>query len=695
MNSPRKIPAPVQELIYNAHFCQPSVLAVAAALPPDDAEIDGWLEEALTRQDPLLFSFLAMAMGAQERPFPARHLVKGLSLVTDEILAEWLTLHAVGDAPEAIVAAASGPPFPYVILTRAMLAAAFICREDRGGVYPPGFRSAVRRLARQKLEDNATVNLITLAVAMDDEVVIGLLGAKRVAALEPAIRAYGDAFLAARSASILEEIPAEAPRVLAHGITMRRSVPRIGRNAPCPCGSTKKYKNCCAGKDQERLHHSTDVAGKTRAELLQDPAEGLTVQRLQRMQPHELGRVNAAQVPERLHREFFMRLGAFQLFDQLLKAFHAIPWESEDARFHAWRVATFFTMQSWQTDAARQLAAAYPESSERLAEFPGYQLLLAGTEPAAFLARAEEVARIVVESEDDSVLENFALGLLYSPWKGIAILVARSMLSILPHREAALIFEKILAARDHLDLSPDDRFSDIIDDRFAEQSTHHHGNQADSLRRAQSKLTAKAHEVRQLKENLAHARRELTLREKPTASAALPETAPTLPSADPQTLRELRAKVRQLKDQLTARHEERAALRRDLRAAEENLGSMPAAPAPVADPEEDLLLPYETDNHQPVRLIEFPHKFQQTLDRFPRSTARAAITMAGRLAAGEPAAYAGVVRLRACHEILRQRIGADYRLLFQLTPSHLRIVDLVNRKNLLARIRQLRARRSA
>ncbi|MHC4129070.1 MAG: SEC-C metal-binding domain-containing protein, partial [Planctomycetota bacterium] len=26
---------------------------------------------------------------------------------------------------------------------------------------------------------------------------------------------------------------------------VRRSTPAIGRNEPCPCGSGKKYKNCC------------------------------------------------------------------------------------------------------------------------------------------------------------------------------------------------------------------------------------------------------------------------------------------------------------------------------------------------------------------------------------------------------------------------------------------------------------------
>ncbi len=33
-----------------------------------------------------------------------------------------------------------------------------------------------------------------------------------------------------------------APLVAHH---RRKSVPKVGRNAPCPCGSGKKYKKCC------------------------------------------------------------------------------------------------------------------------------------------------------------------------------------------------------------------------------------------------------------------------------------------------------------------------------------------------------------------------------------------------------------------------------------------------------------------
>lgn len=34
--------------------------------------------------------------------------------------------------------------------------------------------------------------------------------------------------------------------------TVRRQSPKVGRNDPCPCGSGKKYKNCCMKKDLEK-----------------------------------------------------------------------------------------------------------------------------------------------------------------------------------------------------------------------------------------------------------------------------------------------------------------------------------------------------------------------------------------------------------------------------------------------------------
>ena len=38
-----------------------------------------------------------------------------------------------------------------------------------------------------------------------------------------------------------------------HNMTLRRSN-KVGRNDPCPCGSGKKYKNCCGAVNGENAN---------------------------------------------------------------------------------------------------------------------------------------------------------------------------------------------------------------------------------------------------------------------------------------------------------------------------------------------------------------------------------------------------------------------------------------------------------
>jgi preprotein translocase subunit SecA len=42
-----------------------------------------------------------------------------------------------------------------------------------------------------------------------------------------------------------EAAPAEEPEIQLPKVTIRREAPKVGRNDPCPCGSGKKYKQCC------------------------------------------------------------------------------------------------------------------------------------------------------------------------------------------------------------------------------------------------------------------------------------------------------------------------------------------------------------------------------------------------------------------------------------------------------------------
>lgn len=149
---------------------------------------------------------------------------------------------------------------------------------------------------------------------------------------------------------------------------------------------------------------------------------------------------------------------------------------------------------------------------------------------------------------------------------------------------------------------------------------------------------------------------------------------------------------------LKERHGERNELRRELQKAHNDLEALrqKAAPAPASseangtDPEEDWLLPQDVPNgNLPLRLIELPRNFAQTLAGGPRHVARGTLAMLGRLAGGEAGVFVGAVRPKACPSITRHRIGIDHRLLLRLLPDRVQVVDLIPRQDLERRIKTL------
>jgi hypothetical protein len=248
------------------------------------------------------------------------------------------------------------------------------------------------------------------------------------------------------------------------------------------------------------------------------------------------------------------------------------------------------------------------------------------------------------------------------------------------------VLDQILEARDVLNLPPDDPFGDIVDQRSAE-----HEEDDAKLRAARQSMEAKSGEVRELKEKLEGFQAEIARQEKKLAA-----TAAAQPALETASLKELRRKVEELKSALSERHEERNRLRRELQKAHDDLESFrqsatafPDEEAAAARREDELLLPQSAPEVQPVRLAEHPKHFLQTLEGLPRPVARAAVIMIGRLAAGEPAAFVGALRLKATPNVMRQRIGINYRLLFRLWPGRLEVIDLINRKDLDRRIKTL------
>jgi len=279
---------------------------------------------------------------------------------------------------------------------------------------------------------------------------------------------------------------------------------------------------------------------------------------------------------------------------------------------------------------------------------------------------------------------------LFSPYKALGILIARGLLPLVRKRDTVALFDEILRTRDVLNISADDPYGDIIEKRFTEEVVDT-GKDAEELRKARAALESKAREVRELQEAREDAQRRLRLLEKHHArEEKAAQTRQQIPQESDELLA-LRQKVQAMKSDLSARNDERAELRRKLGETYSELHALrkQTSTAPVSADAEDSLLGEEVSQTQPLRLLEFPKKFHDTLSSLPRQVARGALELLGRLAGGEPAAFVGVVRLKALPDTLRARIGIDHRLLFRLLPDSVQVVDLINRRDLERRIKSL------
>ncbi len=678
-------------------FCRATILRVAELLPPDEAGLDEVIAETVRENNPKHFFHVLLGALGTDRRVDAKHLTAGATLLGHALWLGNILMKIQGDVPEQVLAAMENSRFAQHIEAAALLVIQDWCREQRDGKLPELFFPLARRLARiSTLTTEAQSYLMAVALRTQDAGLLALVRgwrpkakAEQWAAVEKAGLALGEAFLLCCRRPIMELVAEKANAHLANGATMRRAVAKTGRNELCHCGSGKKYKHCCIAKDEERLHHSSAVAGVTVEELQVSLSTHLTAELLDRTQPHEMVLLDPVLVPADLRETYFLRLAVFNQFDRAVEALQKIGCAGE-AMEGNWETVLLFAIRAGRKEMVQQLIKVREEAVKETAEQVGIPLsaalLLESDNPPQVLQLIDDFARDVLTSNNPRHLNELANGLIYSPQRALGILVARGVIPLLPSDQAVRLLDRILEARDVLTLPPDDPIGELVDERVAE----HEADDA-KLRGSQQLLAAKAQEVRELKEKLEGFQAEIGRQEEKFAA-----TAAAQPALEAAALKELRRKVEELKSALTERHEERNQLRRELQKAQDNLGSLrqPAAASPdeeaaAARSEAELLLPQGAVEVHPVRLADYPKHFLQTLEALPRPVARAAVIMSGRLAAGEPAAYVGALRLKATPNVMRQRIGIHYRLLFRPGPGRLEVIDLINRKDLDRRIKTL------
>lgn len=695
----------LRQLIHRSKLHHGTLQAVGALLPAEDAELDELIAETVREHFQFGFAYIVLAALDAGRTVQARHLAGGAMMLTDHFLIGMVALKMQGEVAEALMEALKHSKFRPNVEAAAMFLIAVWCREHGDRALPAELVPLARTLARSKYLGHEGEAFLNALAEWCGDAGLAQVIQQRYASAEPEKLRRFKAVSVSLGADVIRIwrgpvralVAAAPPKTLVQGFTMRRAVTRVGRNEPCPCGSGKKYKHCCIQKDDARLHFSTDIAGKTVEEVLAEPEPHLTKAKLLRAEPHEAVGWDPRKLKPELHEEYFVKLASFHLLDRALEAFELLGWAPE--REEAWKFVAYHVAQAWRKDLAERLMRLHTPTPEEDAKMIlSFRLLLAEGDAARQLELLEAEALKVVQSEDQDALSVFAHGLVMSKFAGLGIVAVRAMVPLLERKTATFLYDRLLDARDRLNLSPEDPFGEILDERFRAE-TGAEGKEAEALREAQHRLDEKANEVRVLKEGLARLHEELKAREQARGEVAAPDAASAIAPVDEHALQDLRRKVEGLKAALKERHLERNELRRELQKAQVNLETLRSTATPAGggpaedthdpDTEADLLLPPEPATPQPVRLIEFPKDFQERLRSVPRAVARGTLTLLGGLAAGEAAAFVGMVRLKACQGIFRQRVGSDFRLLFRLLPDRVQVVDLIPRQDLLRRIKTL------
>ncbi len=684
----------LRALIDRSTIHKGSVREVAALLPADEGELDALVGEVVAKGDILGFLLVLTAALDAGRQVDVIHLAMGASMTGDHRRFSNLAWHMSGDIPAAMMLAIQRGGLALETTGIALLVAALWCRKHRDGELPTEFLPHARELARFKCPRKEVRGLLVcIAHIVHDAALSAIL--KVQISEEPgdlltgATQRLSDAVLEICETPVMDMLGDAPPKLVAAGTTMMRCVEKLGRNDNCHCGSGKKYKRCCFEKDKDKLHLSSSVAGKTQAELREAPETGLTTHRLEKMARYELERLDMLKIPEILRIDCMMRSVALCAYEPVVRYFECAEWNEKSVE--GWNFVTFFLMRSEEKELAARMVAAFErhEAAEKIRD--GVRLLVARDDAAEELRILNTIALKILKGSDPEKLSEHAFDITCSRHKALGILISRSLIPLVPSKDGSTLLDDILCTHDKLNLPADDPFSDVLEKRIAEE-TGDDGKDAAELRAARKKLDAKAAEVRQLKEDIERQRREVRRYEKQSPAGTYQKPA------DEAELRDLRQKLATLKSNLHERAEERTALRRDLESARDALEKTRAAAVAKPDPanarEDDeaaYYLPEQPAGNQPLRIIEFPPKFRETLDDFPQQIARAALAMAGRLAGGEPAAFSGVVALKAIPGVYRQRIGIDHRLLFRVHPDRVQLIALINRRDLDRKIKGLRA----
>ncbi len=507
---------------------------------------------------------------------------------------------------------------------------------------------------------------------------------------------------------VLKTLPEEKPPVVIGGdFTVRRPIPKIGRNAPCPCGSGKKYKKCCYEKDQQLLRDPSPYEGITMTQLRSTPSLVADADMIREMRAYELKKLQPAKLNEEQLNQAYLRADHFGMrefgYDMLLELKDR-P-DRKDFALKQMEDLLDSALDVGDIDVARKIMDLIPPEMLRDAEAVKFRFDF--VENREHYEALEARCRQALQEENDENLFKWDYTLLALSYgfenifPAMSIVFARA--AVLGRQDAyfdnEMLVENVRSCRAELGHDPwEDPLEDIFDrilkkDDFDLQ-TEAKNNQIQKLKGKVSetnRLAARRHSALKEKElELDRLVKRFEGAEKSTASQQNVLKSPEpLSFEERKTASDLHRQIDNLKAEINLQQHGRRQLRKELREAQKKLRVREARKTPtVPTNEKSAGLEFETTPKK-ILIPEFSAAYRRSCETAPSAVVAKSLQAAAGFAAHDKQVWRQTKGIETIPHIYRIRVGIHHRLMIQWEKEKgLKVLDLIPRAQLETWIRQ-------
>ncbi len=564
--------------------------------------------------------------------------------------------------------------------------ALFLAAESLGGERDTRARETIvvhaRRLSRNELEGDSAILLGATALRIGDEDLVKLAAPFVTKAKKQ--KRVAEQALAEAKRPLLDALAEAAPRVVGGDYTVRKAGPDVGRNDPCPCGSGKKYKKCCALKPAAPEASSFEPPRIDEATLHPEQARELRASELARL---DLTRVPSRALPWVYRRALVFKRWAFA--EQVLDVMAGRADQKDKVE------SLRLEMLDHALDARDAAAAEATLAKLGAARVPAALTLdLACVRGDAGAAALEEAAKIAVRTENEGVDAVELAFVLLRNFPALGILAARGALHEGRPDDSKALLQAMEDARDRAMLPPFEPWWELYDALVAEArdrkkarlSEAEREQMAKEVRRARAESRGAAAEVEKMRRRLEALDAALSAKPLEVAPTSKPEM-PAKPSIDSAELEEERRRLRMKVDELQriigeGQHERRE-LRQQLSVlAEQRAASAPARAEEREDEEAGVDAGDVEERPRGILVPVYSDRAARSVTELDEAPAEAALALVAALAAGRENAWGGVKRLTKARSVYSARAGIHHRILFGVDEKTLRVHDVIHRRDL-------------